>query len=126
MDELDLIFGDSQRSPDASDVRRMIYLEQCIRETMRLYPVVPGIMRTLGEDVRAGNFLLPKGCTVIIPFWLTHVIDEIYPNPEIFNPDNFESTKCEQRHPCAFLSFSAGPRNCIGKYFWGITDHGNL
>lgn len=94
----------------------MKYLEQCIKETMRLYPSVPIIARTLGEDVKLKKYTLPEGCDVIISPYATHRIAEQFPDPEVFNPDRFEPDKNEQRHPYAYFPFSAGPRNCIGTF----------
>lgn len=82
---------------------------------MRLYPAIPIILRTLGEDVKMGNYDIPKGITVMILPWLTHYLDEFYPDPEKFNPDRFAESEREKRHPYAYIPFSAGLRNCIGK-----------
>ena len=42
---------------------------------------------------------------------------DIYPNPEVFNPENFNEDAIEARHPMTYLPFGDGPRNCIGSRF---------
>jgi hypothetical protein len=53
--ELEEVFGDDTRTPSLSDLRRLKYLEQCIKETLRLYPSVPILSRTLTEDAKIGT-----------------------------------------------------------------------
>lgn len=105
-----LLDTDRQRQFTMHDIRRMRYLEQCIKETLRLYPSVPMIARKLGEAITIGNHKLPAGSNVLIFPYATHRIEKIYPNPEKFDPNRFAASEVESRHPYAFLPFSAGPR----------------
>lgn len=51
IDELDKIFGDSDRPATFQDTLEMKYLERCLMETLRLYPPVPIIARHLKQDI---------------------------------------------------------------------------
>lgn len=117
MDEINEIFDDDERAPTMKDLRDMRYLEQCIKETLRLYPSVPLIARKLSEDIRVNKYTIPAGSNILIFPYATHRISEIYPDPERFDPERFSPEQSEKRHPYAFIPFSAGPRNCIGYKF---------
>lgn len=62
----------------------------------------------------SGNHTLPKGTTCVVSPVLTHHIPELYPDHESFNPDNFNADNVARRHKYSFMSFSGGPRGCIG------------
>jgi hypothetical protein len=54
-EELASIFGHSDRTVTLEDVNRMYYLERVIKETMRLFPPVPFIRRSVDEDIELGK-----------------------------------------------------------------------
>ncbi|XP_050535079.1 uncharacterized protein LOC126902099 [Daktulosphaira vitifoliae] len=113
--ELDDIFKGSNREITINDLKKMHYLERVIKETLRLYPSVPGITRKLNSPLHLKKYTIPSNTVVAIGFWLLHRNESFFPNPEEFNPDRFLPNI--ERHPYAFLPFSAGPRNCIGQKF---------
>lgn len=82
---------------------------------LRLYPPVPIIARKINEDVQllSQNYVLPAGCTVVIGTFKVHRREDIYPNPLVFNPDNFLPERTQDRHYYSFIPFSAGPRSCV-------------
>nr|CAD7411474.1 unnamed protein product [Timema cristinae] len=115
--EAEEILGNSKRAPTLVELQDMKYLEQCIKETLRLYPSIPVLGRKLSEDVVMGKHTLPAGCNVLIAPYATHRIPDLYPDPEKFDPDRFLPEKIQERHPYAYIAFSSGPRNCIGYKF---------
>uniref|UniRef100_A0A2S2NPK6 Cytochrome p450 n=1 Tax=Schizaphis graminum TaxID=13262 RepID=A0A2S2NPK6_SCHGA len=116
-DELYEIFGDSDRDATMEDLKAMTNLERVIKETMRLYPSVTGITRTLKEPLRLEKYTIPSKSVMVVVPHLLHRDENIYPNPEKFDPDRFLPDQCNGRHPYAYIPFSAGPRNCIGQKF---------
>uniref|UniRef100_UPI003B82F6C1 cytochrome P450 4C1-like n=1 Tax=Chrysoperla carnea TaxID=189513 RepID=UPI003B82F6C1 len=112
------IFNDSKRKATYDDLQNMEYLERCIKESLRLYPPVPIIGRTLDEDIVLKNKLvMPSGIFANIMIYDLHRNPKFWPNPNKFDPDRFLPENCKNRHPFAFIPFSAGSRNCIGQRF---------
>ncbi|GLH02031.1 Cytochrome P450 4g15 [Gryllus bimaculatus] len=114
MQELNEIFGDSDRPATFNDTLQMKYLERVILETLRMYPPVPLIARKLNQDVKlATGYTIPANCTVVIGTFKVHRHPQIYENPNVFNPDNFLPEKMASRHYYSYIPFSAGPRSCV-------------
>ncbi|KAK9505906.1 hypothetical protein O3M35_009873 [Rhynocoris fuscipes] len=117
-EEMYEIFGDSDRAATTKDVNEMHYLEMVIKETLRMYPSVPYITRHLTQDlILKDNTVLPAVLNIGIVPYLLHRDPKFYPNPEVFDPERFTIENCKNRHPYAYIPFSAGPRNCIGQKF---------
>jgi len=121
-DELHDIFGASDRPCSFDDLSYMKYLEYCMKETLRLYPSAPMFERKMSEDMKLGQYLIPAGCNLNIMAYGLHRNPRIYPNPTEYNPERFFPDQCADRHPFAFIPFSAGPRNCIGQKFAMIEE----
>ena len=62
------------------------------------------------------GYVLPKGAQSTLLITALHRDPKVWPNPDKFNPDNFLPDAISNRSPYAYVPFSAGPRNCIGKY----------
>ncbi|XP_051155943.1 cytochrome P450 4C1-like [Leptopilina boulardi] len=116
-EELDTIFGDSNEPATMQQIAELTYLERVIKENLRLYPSVPMIGRLLTEDTEIDGYTIPKGTNIGLFIFCLHRDPEIWPEPEKFDPDRFLPENCRNRHPYAYIPFSAGPRNCIGMKF---------
>ncbi|XP_055609047.1 cytochrome P450 4c3-like [Uranotaenia lowii] len=116
--EIDAVMGhDRDRPPTMIELNEMKYLDCCIREAQRLFPIVPLIARRLVEDVQVDKYTLPAGTNAVIVIYQLHRDPEVFPNPEKFDPDRFLPENVIGRHPFAYMPFSGGNRNCIGQKF---------
>lgn len=116
-EEQERIQSESGDAITLNELRQMKYLEQCVSESLRLYPFLPMIGRCLKEDLEIGDFVVPSGSEVLIPIYILHRHQDIYPEPEKFDPERFNAENSARRHPCAFIPFSSGVRNCPGQKF---------
>ncbi|XP_062557039.1 uncharacterized protein LOC134221888 [Armigeres subalbatus] len=104
---------ESEITPEA--LKKLIYTEMCIKETLRLTGPAPNIARETLADIELDGLAVPKGTVVIMSLYALHRRPDIWgPNAEHFNPDHFSETACRDRPAGVFIPFSTGPRDCIG------------
>ncbi|XP_047996311.1 cytochrome P450 4C1-like [Leguminivora glycinivorella] len=113
-EEYRMIIGGKDRAFTMSDFTEMKYLEAVIKETLRLYPSVPFIGRTVTEDFMLDNILVRAGTQVALRIYDLQRRQDLFPDPDEFKPERFLDA---EHRPYAFVPFSAGPRNCIGQRF---------
>nr|QST15021.1 CYP4AP8 protein [Diaphanosoma celebensis] len=116
-EELDEIFQNSDRHCTRDDAAKMRYLDHCIKESMRIYPPHPFIVRENREPIIIEGYEIPAGCDLLLLIYALHRNPEIFPDPEVFKPERFSPEQSSGRQPFAYIPFSAGPRDCIGKKF---------
>ncbi|KAM7305459.1 cytochrome P450 4V2 [Ixodes scapularis] len=116
--ELDGIFGGNLDGEiTADDLRKMKYLECCLKESLRLYPAFPLIGRVLDEDLILGGYKVPEGVMCFISLYSLHRNPKYFKDPESFIPERFMSEEIKARHPFSYIPFSGGSKNCIGQKF---------
>lgn len=97
------------------DIIKLDYIEQIIKETLRLNPVAPYLLRLCTEETAIRDCVIPRETTIIVNLFTMHRREDIYgPDANQFNPDRFHVDNMKTRNPNAFAPFSLGPRNCIG------------
>ena len=109
-------FGDENL--DYSIIMNLKYLEMCLQESQRAYPLFH-IERGSIKDYKIPetDTIIPKGIIVRFPTNATTKDAKYFPNPDAFNPENFNAENKAKRHAFAFGPFGHGPRNCIAERF---------
>lgn len=115
LEEIDTVLGEKQAT--AADAAELRYLEQVLKESMRLYPVTTTVARQSTEAVAIGDYTLPKNSTVMVAPWTLHRRADIFPEPLRFDPERFSSENEAIIPKNAYIPFSTGPRICIGNAF---------
>lgn len=105
------------RLPTFDDLPRLPYCLQVFKETMRLYPPAPGILRESLHDTVIDGHRVPKGATILISPYTLHRRVDTFPEPESFQPERFEPIREKLLPRLAYIPFSAGPRICLGNHF---------
>ncbi|GFZ15107.1 hypothetical protein Acr_24g0012970 [Actinidia rufa] len=99
-----------------SEIQMMKYTWRVAQELMRLTPPVFGNFKTTSRDTSFAGFHIPKGWKV---FWVTsptHMDENIFQEPEKFDPSRFENPT-KSIPPYTYVPFGAGPRICPGGEF---------
>lgn len=111
--EVAKVVGD--RAVTARDVPQLEYLDACIKESMRLQPVLPLVARVVrGGAYRLGPYELPEGTAINPCIYLTHRRPDLWGEPARFRPERFLEAKPPPHH---FFPFGGGLRRCIGMAF---------
>jgi cytochrome P450 len=90
------------------------FLDAVVKETLRLRPVLPIVVRRLTEPMEIGGHFLPAGVSVAPCIYLIHRRPDVYPEPERFRPERFLEQPAGTYN---WIPFGGGVRRCIGASF---------
>jgi cytochrome P450 len=103
--------------PAMSDLDRLPYLEQVVKETLRLYPPAPSANRVARESFEWKGYTINAGELVTYVPFVSHRLPSQFREPETFRPERFDPVSGDPIAPYAYIPFAAGPRSCIGAPF---------
>jgi len=116
-------------------ISKMQYLDAVIKESMRLYPVAPFVVRRLPQDLTfekgdkpssfdddvAHDITMPENAFVCIWIYSLHRNEKLWHQPNEFKPERWIDPKLRQlddaqvKYNMGYMPFAAGPRNCVGQ-----------
>ncbi|BFF95801.1 probable cytochrome P450 4ac1 [Drosophila madeirensis] len=99
------------------EFNELVFLECAIKESLRMFPSVPFIGRQCMEECVVNGLVMPKDTQINIHIYDIMRDPRHFPNPNEYQPERFLPANTVDRHPFAFVPFSAGQRNCIGQKF---------
>lgn len=111
---------DAFPDPDKIELREvqpLPFVRACIKETMRLYPVIPGpLERRLGEPVQIDGHTLQKGVVASVAAYTQGRLEDVFPEPLQWKPERWIDASPEELKTmeACWTAFGSGSRSCPG------------
>jgi cytochrome P450 len=105
------------RAPEFADMGRLRLARDVFRETLRLYPPVPMMVREAACPERFRGRDVARGAQVVLSPWHLHRHERLWDRPDEFDPARYATENGRDCLRRAYMPFSAGPRVCTGAGF---------
>ena len=108
--------ADLARRPDAAEriADDDAWLDAVVSESLRLWPIVPFVLRQTTEPFEVCGREMPAGVRLAPSSHLAHRRPETYPDPDEFRPERFLESPPSTY---TFFPFGGGTRRCVGAAF---------
>ncbi|PKU79001.1 premnaspirodiene oxygenase-like [Dendrobium catenatum] len=104
---------------EEGDMHKLPYINQVIKETLRLHPPGPLLVpRLCCETIELAGYTIPVESRVVINVWAMMRDPKYWEDPEIFQPERFEEKAIDLSVTnFEFTPFGGGRRICPGMSF---------
>ncbi|KAI1338823.1 cytochrome P450 [Xylariaceae sp. FL0016] len=104
--------------PSYAELDKLPYLDNFVKEAMRLYPPATTYHREANCDLNIEGIHIRKGTPIDLCPSVTLLNPVIWgANVDVVDPTRWDRLEGHQQSPYAFNAFSNGPRICIGRAF---------
>ncbi|XP_034733576.1 cytochrome P450 27C1-like [Etheostoma cragini] len=108
----------------ADDVPRLPLIRGLVKETLRLFPVLPGNGRITQDDMVVGGYFIPKGTQLALCHYSTSFDEENFGDASDFRPDRWiRKDSTDRVDNFGSIPFGYGIRSCIGKRIAELEMH---
>ncbi|KAL6455928.1 hypothetical protein MHYP_G00357790 [Metynnis hypsauchen] len=112
------------RVPTADDVPQLPLIRGLVKETLRLFPVLPGNGRVTQDDLVLGGYFIPKGTQLALCHYSTSMDEENFPCAEDFRPDRWlRKDTLDRVDNFGSIPFGHGIRSCVGRRIAELEMH---
>ena len=116
-DELSQVMGDKQ-DIDYEDYQKLTLLDKVLKETLRLRPPIPIMLRAASEDLMLGDYAVKKDSPILVMLGAMQKDPKYWgDNASFFDISHFDEEIESQREKFTFAPFGLGPRICVGHRF---------
>ncbi|XP_077568825.1 cytochrome P450 27C1 isoform X1 [Stigmatopora nigra] len=108
----------------AEDIPRLPLIRGLVKETLRLFPVLPGNGRITQDDLVVGGYYIPKGTQLALCHYSTSLDEDNFTDALNFRPDRWIRKDFSNRvDNFGSIPFGYGIRSCIGKRIAELEMH---
>ncbi|RIB21093.1 cytochrome P450 [Gigaspora rosea] len=110
------VFTDRNHFPTFEEIEQLKYLECVFKETLRIIPPAPAMLRYNIKDEIMNGYVVPKNTPLMIAIYAIHHDPSIWgDDAEDFNPSRWLDPKIKSKVTNNnFIPFGAGPTSCLG------------
>nr|CAI5818008.1 unnamed protein product [Callosobruchus analis] len=110
-----------KRNPNANKdtLKKMPYLQACMKECLRLNPAIPILSRILTNDIVVHNYKIPKGTHILFASHLNSHNEEYFEDSAKFKPERWLDNELggfgNEYQAFATMPFGYGQKSCVAK-----------
>lgn len=121
MKEQHSVLNSQDEELNFDSVANMEYLQNCVKETLRMHPPLILLMRMAMADITTTSngqkYTIPKGDIVVTSPAASGRIPTVFKTPDNYEPERFGAERNEQKTPFSYLGFGGGRHACMGQQF---------
>src|SRR5690606_36491993 len=98
-------------------LRELKLVEAAVKEALRMHPPLFMLVGVAKQDFVYKDYFIAKGTWIVVSPTVAHRMPDVFPNPDVFDPDRFMPGREEDKRDFAYLAFGGGRHTCVGNAF---------